>query len=77
MQPTRICGSLVTAANLICLAVLSVGVATGPAFAQGRSDSAPGQTKEKPAKNTADLERKLVACVSKRHRVACDGHRVD
>lgn len=47
----RICGGLVSAANALFAFTLGLLVAAGPAFAQGRSDSAPGQNKDKDAKS--------------------------
>lgn len=48
----KICGGLVSAAKTTVIAlVLGVLVAAGPAFAQGRSDSAPGQSKDKDPKS--------------------------
>jgi hypothetical protein len=43
----------VTAANAFCALVLSTLVASGPAVAQGRSDSAPGKAKDKSPKGEA------------------------
>jgi len=42
----------VTAAKVLFAFALSTLVVSGPAIAQGRSDSAPGQTKDKPAKGS-------------------------
>src|SRR5688572_25152923 len=47
MPPTSICDAAVTAAKVGVALVLGVLCASGPAIAQGRSDSAPGQTKDK------------------------------
>jgi len=43
----------VPAAKLASLLLLSVSIATGPASAQGRSDSAQGPTKDKPSKSSS------------------------
>ena len=45
----RICVAPVFAAKALTAVGLALFVAAGPALAQGRSDSAPGQTKQKPA----------------------------
>jgi hypothetical protein len=45
------CGALVKAISLASLLLLSAVIASGPASAQGRSDSAPGQTKDKQSKS--------------------------
>ena len=47
MRRTRISGGLVTATRILLAVFLSLGVAAGSATAQGRSDSAPGQNKDK------------------------------
>ncbi len=49
MRPAPICGGPVIAARLAGVLILGALVA-GPAFAQGRSDSAPGKNKDKPAR---------------------------
>lgn len=41
------------AARAVSVAALGLLVAAGPAFAQGRSDAAPGQSKDKPAKSSS------------------------
>src|SRR5688572_16110501 len=47
MPPMSICDAAVTAAKVVVALVLGVLSSSGPAIAQGRSDSAPGQTKDK------------------------------
>lgn len=49
----RISGDPVSAASLVSGFLLSMAIAAGPAFAQGRSDAAPGKDKERSPK-TAD-----------------------
>ena len=51
MRRMRICGRLVGVVNTSIAITLGLLVASGPAFAQGRSDSAPGQSKDKDAKS--------------------------
>jgi hypothetical protein len=51
MRRMRICGRLVGVVNTSIAFTLGLLVASGPAFAQGRSDSAPGQSKDKDAKS--------------------------
>jgi hypothetical protein len=46
MRPTRISAGLVKAISFFLALALGLGVAVGPASAQGRSDSAPGQNKD-------------------------------
>jgi hypothetical protein len=51
MRRMRICGRLVGVANTFIALALGLLVVSGPALAQGRSDSAPGQSKDKDAKS--------------------------
>lgn len=53
MRRLLICGGPVVATRLTCLLLLSAAIAAGPASAQGRSDAAPGKSKEKTEKSTS------------------------
>ena len=46
----RICAAAVSAAKVAFALVIGLSIAAGPASAQGRSDTAPGQTKDKSSK---------------------------
>src|SRR5215203_4570522 len=54
MRLVTISAAPVTAAKAFGAFTLAIFIASGPAFAQGRSDSAPGQNKDTPAGKSKD-----------------------